>query len=31
MIAGIDIACERHWLARLDDAGVPIGKPLPIT
>ena len=31
MFAGIDIASERHWLARLDDAGKPIGKPLPIT
>lgn len=31
MFAGIDIASERHWLARLDEAGKPIGKPLPIT
>ena len=28
MIAGIDVAAERHMLARLDDAGAPIGKPL---
>lgn len=31
MFAGIDIASERHLLARLDDAGVPLGKPVPIT
>ena len=31
MFAGIDIACERHMLARLDDQGAPIGKPMPIT
>lgn len=31
MFAGIDIASERHVLARLDDQGVPIGKPTPIT
>ena len=31
MFAGIDIASERHVLARLDDAGVPIGKPITIT
>jgi len=31
MFAGIDIASERHMLARLDDQGAPIGKPLPIT
>ena len=31
MFAGIDIACERHMLARLDDQGAPIGKPQPIT
>ena len=31
MFAGIDIASERHMLARLDDTGAPIGKPIPIT
>lgn len=31
MFAGIDIASERHMLARLDDQGGPIGKPMPIT
>ena len=31
MFAGIDIASERHMLARLDDKGSPIGKPMPIT
>ena len=31
MFAGIDIASERHMLARLDDAGAPLGKPTPIT
>ena len=31
MFAGIDIASERHMLARLDDKGAPIGKPMPIT
>ena len=31
MFAGIDIASERHMLARLDDAGVAVGKPLAIT
>ena len=31
MFAGIDIASERHMLARLDDTGTPIGKPTPIT
>ena len=31
MFAGIDIASERHTLARLDDTGAPIGKPIPIT
>ena len=31
MLAGIDIASERHMLARLDDQGAPIGKPMPIT
>ncbi len=30
MFAGIDIASERHRLVRLDAAGKPIGKPLPI-
>jgi transposase len=31
MFAGIDIASERHVLARLDASGAPIGKPVPIT
>lgn len=31
MFAGIDIAAERHMLARLDDRGTPVGKPLPIS
>ena len=31
IFAGIDIASERHMLARLDDQGAPIGKPMPIT
>ena len=31
MFAGIDVASERHVLARLDAQGVPLGKPLPIT
>ena len=31
MFAGIDIASERHWLARLDAAGKPFGMPLRIT
>ena len=31
MFAGIDIASERHMLARLDGTGAPIGKPVPIT
>lgn len=31
MFAGIDIASERHVLARLDDAGAAIGKPSTIT
>ncbi len=31
MFAGIDIASERHTLARLDDTGAPIGKPVAIT
>ena len=26
MIAGIDVAAEHHTLARLDDAGAPIGR-----
>jgi transposase len=30
MFAGIDIASERHMLARLDEAGAPIGKPIAI-
>lgn len=30
MFAGIDVASERHMLARLDDAGAAIGKPLAI-
>jgi transposase len=31
MFAGIDIAAERHMLARLDAEGRPIGKPIAIT
>ena len=31
MFAGIDIASERHVLARLDDDGAPIGKSMTIT
>ena len=31
MFAGIDIASVRHLLARLDDAGAAIGKPIAIT
>ena len=31
MFAGIDIASERHVLARLDDAGAAIGKPITIS
>jgi transposase len=31
MFAGIDIASERHVLARLDAAGTPIGRPIAIT
>ena len=31
MFAGIDVASETHTLARLDDAGAPIGRPIPIT
>jgi transposase len=31
MFAGIDIASERHVLARLDEAGAQIGKPITIT
>ncbi len=31
MFAGIDIASERHVLARLDAAGAPVGRPLAIT
>jgi transposase len=30
MFAGIDIASERHTLARLDDTGAPIGKSMAI-
>ena len=30
MFAGIDVASERHVLARLDARGVQIGKPVPI-
>lgn len=29
MFAGIDVAAERHVLARLDDTGEPIGRPTP--
>lgn len=29
MFAGIDIASERHVLARLDAQGAPIGRPIP--
>lgn len=28
MFAGIDVAAERHVLARLDDDGMPMGRPL---
>ena len=31
MFAGIDIAAERHMLARLDAEGRPIGKPIAIS
>lgn len=31
MFAGIDIASERHLLARLDETGAPIGKAMTIT
>lgn len=31
MFAGIDVASERHMLARPDAQGVPLGKPAPIT
>lgn len=31
MFAGIDVASERHMLARLDARGAPLGKPVPIT
>lgn len=31
MFAGIDIASERHMLARLDATGAPIGRPVAIT
>ena len=30
MFAGIDVASERHLLARLDGAGAPIGRPVAI-
>ena len=30
MFAGIDIASERHVLARLDATGAPIGRPMAI-
>jgi transposase len=30
MFAGIDVASERHMLARLDEAGAAVGKPLAI-
>lgn len=30
MFAGIDVASERHTLARLDDTGTPIGNPVAI-
>ena len=31
MFAGIDIASERHFMVRLDDQGLPIGKLISIT
>ena len=31
MFAGIDVASETHTLARLDDAGAPIGRPIAIS
>ena len=31
MFAGIDIASERHVLARLDQTGAPIGRPMAFT
>ena len=31
MFAGIDVASERHMLARLDAHGIPIGRPMPIS
>ena len=31
MFAGIDVASERHMLARLDAQGRPIGRPMPIS
>ena len=31
MFAGIDIASVRHVLARLDEAGAAVGKPITIT
>lgn len=30
MFAGIDVASERHVLARLDARGLPLGKPVPV-
>lgn len=31
MFAGINVASVRHVLARLDEAGAAIGKPITIT
>jgi transposase len=31
MFAGIDIASERHVLARLEAEGKPLGRPIPVT
>jgi transposase len=31
VFAGIDVASERHMLARLDETGAAIGKPVPVT
>jgi transposase len=31
MFAGIDVASETHTLARFDNTGAPIGRPIPIT
>lgn len=30
MFAGIDVASERHVLARLDARGLPLGKPVRV-